>query len=57
MRPEPGYEEWLRAGVEEALADSLGDILHEETIKQFHQAILKARNLKNTAWGWPARFD
>jgi hypothetical protein len=47
--PEPGYEEWFRAGVEEALADTSGDIPHEEAMKEFHQAILKARKLKNTA--------
>lgn len=47
--PEPGYEEWFRAGVEEALADTSGDIPHEEAMKQFHQAILKARKLKAIA--------
>ena len=48
--PEPGYEEWFRAGVEEALAeDPSGDVPHEEAMRQFHEAILKARKLKNTA--------
>ncbi len=47
--PEPGYEEWFRAGVEEALADTSGDIPHEEAMKQFHNAIRKARKLKATA--------
>jgi hypothetical protein len=47
--PEPGYDEWFRAGVEEALADTSGDISHEEAMKQFHNAILRARMLKATA--------
>jgi hypothetical protein len=47
--PEPGYEEWFRAGVEEALADTSGDISHEEAMKEFHNAILRARKLKATA--------
>jgi hypothetical protein len=47
--PEPGYEEWFRAGVEEAMADTAGDIPHEEAMKQFHNAILRARKLKATA--------
>ena len=48
--PEPGYEEWFRAGVEEALAeDESGDIPHEQAMEQFHNAIQKARKLKGTA--------
>jgi hypothetical protein len=47
--PEPGYDEWFRAGVEEALADTSGDIPHEEAMKEFHDAILRARKLKATA--------
>ena len=47
--PEPGYDEWFRAGVEEALADNSGDISHEEAMEQFHNAILKARKMKATA--------
>jgi hypothetical protein len=47
--PQPGYEEWFRAGVEEALADTSGDIPHEEAMKEFHNAILRARKLKATA--------
>jgi hypothetical protein len=47
--PEPGYDEWFRAGVEEALADTSEDIPHEEAMKQFHNAILKERKLKATA--------
>ena len=48
-QPEPGYEEWFRAGVEEALADTSNGIPHEEAMKQFHDAIRKARKLKRTA--------
>lgn len=47
--PEPGYDEWFRAGVEEALADDSGDVSHEEAMKEFHDAILRARMLKATA--------
>jgi hypothetical protein len=42
--PEPGYDVWFRAGVEEALADDgAADVPHEEAMKQFHEAIQKAR--------------
>lgn len=47
--PEPGYDEWFRAGVEEALADTSEGIPHEEMMKQFREAIAKARKLKKTA--------
>jgi hypothetical protein len=47
--PEPGYEEWFRASVEEALADDSGDVPHEEAMRQLREAILNARKLKNTA--------
>jgi hypothetical protein len=47
--PEPGYEEWFRAGVEEALADTSGDVSHEEVVKEFHAMILRARKSKATA--------
>ncbi|MGA3034974.1 MAG: hypothetical protein ABSD70_16940 [Terracidiphilus sp.] len=48
--PEPGYEEWFRKGVEEALAvDGSEDIPHEEAMKQFHEAIQEARKTKKTA--------
>jgi hypothetical protein len=47
--PEPGYDEWFRAGVEEALADTSGDVSHKEAMKEFHEAILRARKLKATA--------
>lgn len=47
--PEPGYDEWFRKGVAEAMADTSGDIPHEEAMKQFHQAIRRARKLKESA--------
>jgi len=47
--PEPGYEEWFRAGVEEALADDSGDVPHEEVMEHFHRSILRARKMKATA--------
>jgi len=47
--PEPGYEKWFRASVEEALADDSGDVPHEEAMRQLREAILNARKLKNTA--------
>lgn len=47
--PEPGYEEWFRKGVEEAMADTSGDIPHDEAMKQFHQSIRRARKLKESA--------
>jgi len=43
--PKPGYDEWFRAGVEEALADTSEDIPHEDAMKHFHEAIQKARML------------
>lgn len=48
-KPEPGYDEWFRAGVEEALADTSGDVSHEEAMKEFHEAIQRARKLKASA--------
>jgi hypothetical protein len=48
--PEPGYEEWFRAGVEEAFADDESeDIPHEEAMKHFHDAIQEARKVKRPA--------
>ena len=32
--PEPGYEEWFRAGVEEALADTSPDTPHEVVVEE-----------------------
>jgi len=42
--PEPGYDEWFRAGVEEALADTSPDTPHEEVMRGVHDLI---RNLKS----------
>lgn len=50
--PEPGYEEWFRAGVEEALADTAPGIPHEEVVKEIGnllRAAREARNLKESA--------
>jgi hypothetical protein len=41
--PEPGYEEWFRAGVEEALADTSGDVPHEEVVKDIANILARAR--------------
>ena len=50
--PEPGYEEWFRAGVEEALADTSPDIPHE-VVKGEIATLLRsahdARRLKASA--------
>ena len=47
--PDPGHDEWVRKGIEEALADTSGDVPHEEAMTQFHNAILRSRGLKATA--------
>lgn len=50
--PEAGYEEWFRAGVEEALADRSPGIPHEEVVKEIGnllRAAREARNLKESA--------
>ncbi len=47
--PEPGYDEWFKAGVEEALADKSPGIPHKEAMEQFHEAIRRARKLKRSA--------
>jgi hypothetical protein len=41
--PEPGYDEWFRAGVEEALADTSPDVPHEEVVKDMANLFRKAR--------------
>jgi hypothetical protein len=41
--PEPGYEEWFRAGVEEALADESGDIPHEQVMEEIGEILRSAR--------------
>ena len=43
--PEPGYEEWFRAGVEEALADKSPGIPHEQVMKEIG-GILRAARVK-----------
>jgi hypothetical protein len=47
--PEAGYEEWFRAGVEEALTDSSESVPHEEAMKQLHHAIQSKTKLKQSA--------
>jgi hypothetical protein len=44
--PEPGYDEWFRAGVEEALADTSGDVPHEEVAKEIGNILRAAREAK-----------
>lgn len=46
---EPGYDQWFRKGVEEALADNSEDIPHEQAMDHFHKAIRRARKLKRSA--------
>jgi len=41
--PDPGYDEWFRAGVEEALADAAGDTPHEEVVKEIRSILRRAR--------------
>ena len=41
--PEPGYDEWFRAGVEEALADTSPDTPHEEVVKEIAILLREAR--------------
>ena len=41
--PEPGYDEWFRAGVEEALADDSGDIPHEQVMEEIGEILRSAR--------------
>jgi hypothetical protein len=42
--PEPGYDEWFRAGVEEALADTSPDVPHEVVVRRFHAAIRRVES-------------
>jgi len=44
--PEPGYDAWFRAQVQEALDDDSPGIPHEEAMQYLHEAIEKARALK-----------
>lgn len=41
--PEPGYDEWFRAKVEEALADDSPGIPHEEVMQEMDEMIQAAR--------------
>lgn len=41
--PGPGYEEWFKAGVEEALADASGDTAHDDVVKEIGSLIRRAR--------------
>jgi hypothetical protein len=41
--PEPGYEEWFRAGVEEALADTSRGIPHKEIVADIASVLRAAR--------------
>jgi hypothetical protein len=41
--PEPGYDEYFRAGVEEALADESGDIPHEQVVEEISEILRSAR--------------
>ena len=44
--PEPGYEEWFRAGVEEALADDSPGTPHEEVMQEVGNILRAAREAK-----------
>ena len=50
-KPEPGYDEWFRAHIEEALADTSPGIPHEQVMREMEQMICHAREkrLKETA--------
>jgi hypothetical protein len=47
--PEPGYEEWFRKGVEEALIDTSPDIPHEQAMEEFAQMIRRRAVNRNRA--------
>ena len=42
-KPEPGYDEWFRAGVEEALADKSPGIPHEQVMQEIAEILTSAR--------------
>jgi hypothetical protein len=44
--PEPGYEEWFRASVEEALADDSPGTPHEEVMRDVTKILRAAREAK-----------
>jgi hypothetical protein len=41
--PEPGYDDWFRAGVEEALADTSPDTPHEVVVEEIGNLLRAAR--------------
>jgi hypothetical protein len=41
--PEPGYDEWFRAGVEEALADKSPGVPHEQVMQEVENILSSAR--------------
>jgi hypothetical protein len=45
-KPEPGYDEWFRAGVEEALADKSPGIPHEQVMQEIAEILASARKKK-----------
>ena len=45
--PEPGYDEWFRKGVEEALADDSPGIPHELVVKEIGEILNAARERKS----------
>lgn len=44
--PEPGHDEWVRARIEEALADTSPDTPHEEVVKEIDELLRTARVAK-----------
>jgi hypothetical protein len=47
--PEPGYDEWFRKGVEEALEDPSPGIPHEQVMKGLERMIRSARESRKRA--------
>jgi hypothetical protein len=45
-KPEPGYDEWFRAGVEEALADKSPGIPHDQVMQEIAEILTSAREKK-----------
>lgn len=41
--PEPGYEQWFRAGVEEPLKDDSPGIPHEQVMQEIAEILTSAR--------------
>lgn len=51
-KPEPGYDEWFRAGVEEALADKSPGIPHEQVMQEIAKILTSVgekKRLKESA--------